>query len=791
MISSLSGKRWWMVPVAVAICMVLTILPARAVGDDGHLSESFDSLSGLWHPVAGNWRATDGAAVADSGPAVRGYSLALRGWRIEADASVASTFSLSSATPATSWGGVQIHRDALTDDFAASGYTAILRANGELAIIRARDGVNVDYLGQRQTSARPAVEPVTLRFSVAGDELTASVGGETLTVTDTRFRGGGISLVAHRQAPISIHHAEIGGLVESDDQIPLPGDCVVPSGESPGESRGSVFVTDERIAAIAQRIDADAQPQASAFDRLSGDVLADMDREPNAPEIWFVPFFYNDPDAHRAARDGLESDANAAYRLALAYRITGNDSYGSKAVTFLDDWSEVACFRTAEDSALAFSYHFPAMVFAAELMRGSTLWTADAEERFAAMLESQALPVSSSIMSRNNNWGSWGTAAAAAIGAYLDDDATLARTSSRLLRLLDEQLDSDAQVHLEVTRNNGVGDYGIWYSHFTLFPNLLTAEIVSLHGEDLFHATNAHGVTLGDAVGVLAEWVDEPESFPYFTGDDVTAMANVRTIDYLRETGVLAHSMSYFELAANHYENATVARLLEEERPMTTIHAAPYLSLTHGALGDLGDPVEPPDTTPPSVTVKDGSSYTVGSEVAGYELISFTLYDQHEIDKVVINGQVKDLTDNSWSDVNHVKPGVLGAVLGENTMEVYDVAGNVTVVTFTLIEPGPVAPAWDAATMYTGGDQVSYDGAVFEAQWWTRNQAPGAPTGPWAEIGAPVPAAGDGARAWTPSWIYTGGETVAHEGHTWRAKWWTRNQAPGDPYGPWEDLGAF
>jgi chitodextrinase len=44
--------------------------------------------------------------------------------------------------------------------------------------------------------------------------------------------------------------------------------------------------------------------------------------------------------------------------------------------------------------------------------------------------------------------------------------------------------------------------------------------------------------------------------------------------------------------------------------------------------------------------------------------------------------------------------------------------------------------------------------------------------------------------AWTTSWIYTGGETVHHEGRLWQAKWWTRNQEPGDPYGPWRDRGG-
>jgi chitodextrinase len=101
------------------------------------------------------------------------------------------------------------------------------------------------------------------------------------------------------------------------------------------------------------------------------------------------------------------------------------------------------------------------------------------------------------------------------------------------------------------------------------------------------------------------------------------------------------------------------------------------------------------------------------------------------------------------------------------------------------------APQWDGATVYRAGDRVSHEGAEYVAQWWTRNQTPGDPHGPWAEVGDLVPAAGGGVRAWTASWIYTGGQTVAHDGRLWQAKWWTRNQEPGDPYGPWKDLGTY
>lgn len=89
------------------------------------------------------------------------------------------------------------------------------------------------------------------------------------------------------------------------------------------------------------------------------------------------------------------------------------------------------------------------------------------------------------------------------------------------------------------------------------------------------------------------------------------------------------------------------------------------------------------DATKPTATIKDGASYTAPSG-EGYSLISYKLFDAGKIDKVTINGKEKNLTDNTWSDVNYIKPGVFGAVKGVNTMVVHDVAGNTQTYTFTL-----------------------------------------------------------------------------------------------------------
>ncbi len=91
-------------------------------------------------------------------------------------------------------------------------------------------------------------------------------------------------------------------------------------------------------------------------------------------------------------------------------------------------------------------------------------------------------------------------------------------------------------------------------------------------------------------------------------------------------------------------------------------------------------------------------------------------------------------------------------------------------------------PAWSSSRVYTEGDQVSYNGSTWLASWWTSNQAPGDPYGPWQEMLI----AGNGTAIWTPTRIFVAGDVVVYQGKRYVAQWWTRNQPPTTPYGPWQ-----
>lgn len=152
--------------------------------------------------------------------------------------------------------------------------------------------------------------------------------------------------------------------------------------------------------------------------------------------------------------------------------------------------------------------------------------------------------------------------------------------------------------------------------------------------------------------------------------------------------------------------------------------------------------------------------------------------------------------------------GTAGELLDPNYHTAADDITNVSVEALAIMAPAighatqslatstetvngvPATPAWDARTVYRGGELVYYEGATYEAQWWTKGQRPGGVWGPWAEVGDAVTCGDVEATRWTASQIYTGGEKVEHDGELYAAAWWSRNQEPGSRWGPWRALGA-
>lgn len=96
---------------------------------------------------------------------------------------------------------------------------------------------------------------------------------------------------------------------------------------------------------------------------------------------------------------------------------------------------------------------------------------------------------------------------------------------------------------------------------------------------------------------------------------------------------------------------------------------------------------------------------------------------------------------------------------------------------------------WTATRVFNRGDVVVYQGRTFTALWWTRGQTPGGSGGPWSEIIKPTDPSS--APAWSAAAVYNRGENVTYQGHLYQAQWYNTGTTPSPTmqYGPWKLIG--
>lgn len=145
-----------------------------------------------------------------------------------------------------------------------------------------------------------------------------------------------------------------------------------------------------------------------------------MDRQPHAPGHWYVPGHYGDAPGHSRAKQGLQDNANAVYELAQCWRMIGDERYARVAVRLIDGCvSTVKTTSREDDSTLSFSYHFPVMIFGADLLASWPGFSSERQDPFRRFCRDKELPLNT--MDRSNNWGNWGLVLVLACARYLDD----------------------------------------------------------------------------------------------------------------------------------------------------------------------------------------------------------------------------------------------------------------------------------------------------------------------------------------------------------------------------------
>ncbi|EMA47431.1 glycosyl hydrolase family 18 protein [Halococcus saccharolyticus] len=106
-------------------------------------------------------------------------------------------------------------------------------------------------------------------------------------------------------------------------------------------------------------------------------------------------------------------------------------------------------------------------------------------------------------------------------------------------------------------------------------------------------------------------------------------------------------------------------------------------------------------------------------------------------------------------------------------------------------------PAWDANTAYSGGDRVTHNGSVWVAEWWTKGTEPAESANVWTKTEPTNGGGGESGSATDCSNVpaydsgtaYSGGDQVTYDGSLWSAEWWTKGTAPATSENVWTKQG--
>lgn len=240
----------------------------------------------------------------------------------------------------------------------------------------------------------------------------------------------------------------------------------------------------------------------------------------HAVAVWTIPGFYFDAAGHQAAKRLMEADAQAAYTTALAYRLTGDNTYADKAIELICGWAAVNQQLAGDDGPLVSAYLGTGLIQAALLIREYEGWRKEQHDLFVRWMTGVCLPEWDQIPLRNN-WWSWSLYAQLSLFRFMGDKTRLAEEVDRFKEHIDASIARSGFIPEEAAR----GTKAIWYHYFALAP--LTAackQILDVTGEDLFRWTSPNGKSIKKALDTLLYYTDgRAEEWPFDKEQNVPA----------------------------------------------------------------------------------------------------------------------------------------------------------------------------------------------------------------------------------------------------------------------------
>lgn len=305
---------------------------------------------------------------------------------------------------------------------------------------------------------------------------------------------------------------------ESNHPDPDPVTQISPP-QSGSEFFPRLLYTQEQINYVASKVNERASTWYSAYTRLISIADSYADREHTASEDFHTPAYYDGKDENILAKEGLALDSHAAHANALAFALTGKEEYGRKAIYFLNAWASINKTVTEIDSqgeatgtVLTFSNLIPNFLTAADLLFGHAVWPEEDKAAFKSWVEEVILPNVSSIKTKSNNWGDWGTFATAASYHILGNRTGLLNEVERMKTRIDTHQNADGSMPQETRRETN----GLWYTYFALTPMTLSAQLAfNTTAVDLFSWVSPNGKSIQKALDYLEYYELHKSEWPW------------------------------------------------------------------------------------------------------------------------------------------------------------------------------------------------------------------------------------------------------------------------------------
>ena len=184
-----------------------------------------------------------------------------------------------------------------------------------------------------------------------------------------------------------------------------------------------VLVNKGQLELIRDQVKAGAEPWKSAYDRAmseSGSLA-----RPASPRETVECGAYSNPNL--GCSEEIH-DASAAYVLAIAWNVTGDEAYARKSIEVMNAWARTLKSHTNHNADLQTGWSGAIWPVAGEIIRHTYPGWAPAEvAAFSAMLKNVYLPVVIKGSGGNGNWELVMIEAAVQIAVFLDDRATFDR----------------------------------------------------------------------------------------------------------------------------------------------------------------------------------------------------------------------------------------------------------------------------------------------------------------------------------------------------------------------------